>query len=373
MNILIVTGIFPPDHGGPASYVPRIAAALSKNHNILGVITLSDILDVNFDAGYPVFRIHRRRNRIIRRFKCIWLIYKMSKNADIVYVNGLVFESIIAAKILRNCRVAVKIVGDFVWETARNRKSTLLSLDDFQSSSLSILWKSIRLFYTFCLKKADCIITPSCYLKTIVTGWGIQEHKVEVILNSVDIANDEKEIIEKKYDLITVARLVSWKGIDRLIDIAKRNNWSLLIVGDGPLREELEIQAGDFLNKGIDFTGHVSHADVSNHLRSAKLFILNSTYEGLPHIVLEAMNANIPVIATDVGGTSETIINEVDGYLVKYGDDSAIEKIAKQLLHDIKLRDSISLRARKKIKEIFCFSKMLLSTLKIFNEMVIRK
>ncbi len=76
MNVLIVTGIFPPDHGGPASYVPRMASALAeRGHNIVAVITLSDSLqhnDVSF--GFRIVRLLRGEFKIVRLMRTLFAI-----------------------------------------------------------------------------------------------------------------------------------------------------------------------------------------------------------------------------------------------------------------------------------------------------------
>jgi glycosyltransferase involved in cell wall biosynthesis len=69
-------------------------------------------------------------------------------------------------------------------------------------------------------------------------------------------------------------------------------------------------------------------------MRSARVFVLNSTYEGLPHIVLEAKQAGLPVVATAVGGTPEVIEDGTDGILVPAGRDEALEAAIAGLLDD---------------------------------------
>jgi glycosyltransferase involved in cell wall biosynthesis len=136
--------------------------------------------------------------------------------------------------------------------------------------------------------------------------------------------------------VVTVGRLVAWKGIDRLMrTVASLPAVRLIIVGDGPEMASLKRLAGDLeLGERVIFTGQVSPKEVRQHLCASDFFVLNSTYEGLPHIVLEAMEAGIPVIATDVGGTGEIVQHEVNGLLIPPRDDEALRSSIVRLLHN---------------------------------------
>ena len=97
MNVLIITGIFPPDIGGPASYVPAIASSLVQRGHKVTVITLSDAT-IHSDAVYPftVIRILRSMARLLRVLKTIERISSHGKKADILFVHGLALEAVIA-------------------------------------------------------------------------------------------------------------------------------------------------------------------------------------------------------------------------------------------------------------------------------------
>ena len=92
MNILITTGIYPPDVGGPAKFVPLISLSLSKFHN-LKIITLSDKKDNEHNNNLEVLRIIRKQNKFLRILKTIASISKNGKNDEVIYVNGLWHET----------------------------------------------------------------------------------------------------------------------------------------------------------------------------------------------------------------------------------------------------------------------------------------
>jgi glycosyltransferase involved in cell wall biosynthesis len=228
--------------------------------------------------------------------------------------------------------------------------------------------KKLQGWYT---GQADVVITPSRYLAGMVAGWGVCPGKIRVVYNALlNPSSESLEDCQKLFDCVTVARLVPWKGISDLIQITSRNKWSLNIVGDGPLRAELGQQvSNNGLNGLVRFAGHVSKDQVAGEIAKARIFILNSTYEGLPHIVLEAKGAGVPVIATAVGGTPETIDDGEDGFLVPPGDGDALEVRIQYLLDNSEERERISLASRRQALDKFSFQTMLSETEKVLREL----
>ena len=115
INILMVTGIFPPDIGGPATYVPTMASELVRRGHKVIVLTLSDRLDHD-DRSYtfPVHRIRRSLAKPLRFLLTVVRIFREGRSAAVLYVNGLYLEAVIANCLL--CKPMVqKIVGDWAW------------------------------------------------------------------------------------------------------------------------------------------------------------------------------------------------------------------------------------------------------------------
>jgi len=336
MKVLIATGIFPPDAGGPAAYVPAFARALAGDHEVIGVVTLSDRLDHDDSSlPFPVVRIARNGNRLVRRIRTVGIIWRLLAKADVVYLNGLVLEGICAARIFRRKPTVIKVVSDKIWEQASAHRATDLGVVDFQRpGGKSMKWMFLRWLQSTYTRAATRVITPSRYLAALVAGWGIKDERVHVIPNAVQHDPDSaKDDMVPDHDVVTVARLLPLKRIGRLIEVCGRRGWSLLVVGDGPEREALEALAQSSPAR-VTFAGQVERAAVTSQMRRGRVFALNSTIEGLPHVVLEARLAGRPVVATAVGGTPETINDGVDGYLVPSGHDARLEQALARLLDD---------------------------------------
>lgn len=359
-RILFVAGIFPPDPGGPASYVPRVATALAPRHQILGVVTLSNTATFEDHYPFPVVRIPRGMNKIARLVRTITTIRRMARNADTVYLNGLVLEGIIACKLLSRRRVAVKVVGDLIWEKAQLWERSTMTVDDFQTARHPLKWRLLRALQSWYTRRADIVITPSNYLARIVAGWRVPKDRIRVVYNASEIEPPPPFDGGPQFDLVTVARLVPWKGLDALIDLSKKRGWTLKIVGDGPSEAELRARAANA--PSVHFAGRVEAHQVIDEIRSARIFVLNSTYEGLPHVVLEAQAAGVPVIATDVGGTGEAVRDGVTGVLVPRGDTDALERAIDSMLSSPERRRELANNGANALHGRFSFSTMLNET-----------
>ncbi len=319
MDILITVGIFPPDIGGPASFVPKISKYLiSKGHKVK-IISLSEKENLNYEDEINVTRINRNLPIIFRWYRTITKIYKSAKNSDLIFVNGLGTETTIANIFLRKIIIR-KIVGDPVWERVYNKKLTSESFDSFQKNKqrLSIsIQKNIR---NWSIKNSNLIITPSEHLKTFVQNIGF-ENDIYVINNGVEIKQIEKVTLENKIiKLVVVSRLVNQKNIDMVIKAVKRiedKNILLNIVGDGPEVNNLKnLVKEKSLNKRVSFIGKIKNSELHNYLEDADIFIQASNYEGLPHSILEAINYEIPILSTEVGGCSAILNKGERGYII---------------------------------------------------------
>ncbi len=367
MNLLLVTGIFPPDRGGPASYVPRIAEALTAAGHRVEVICLSDRMEHD-DTGYRfgVLRLRRRLFWLARVVLTTFTIWRAALRSDLVYVNGLGAEAAIAA-FLAGRRTVHKIVGDYAWERAVGRGWFAGTLDEYQTARKSVVLRALDLIRTFPLRLASQIIVPSRYLRRIVEGWSIGDGKVRVIYNSSETGPAAGGLPLPEWrgtTLITVCRLVWWKGVDVLIrQLPLLPDTRLVIAGDGHLRAELEALARTLgAADRVLFLGDVPHREVRNYLEQADAFVLNSTYEGLPHSVLEAMVAGVPVIATDAGGTGEVVEHNVTGLLIPIGDAEALTAAIERLRREPALGPQLAAEAARQLATRFDPAAMIADT-----------
>jgi glycosyltransferase involved in cell wall biosynthesis len=194
-----------------------------------------------------------------------------------------------------------------------------------------------------------------------VREWGVVQHKLSVIYNGVPKTDvGDRDIIRGVLHfngklIISVGRLVPWKGFETLITTFARlkkkdPDLTLFIVGSGPDLEKLEGVARDSgVSDSVIFAGAVDHSALLRYLRAADVFVLNTSYEGFSHLIIETMSVGTPVITTMVGGNPEVIDDGVSGYLVSPNDTDALGKRIMKLLTDKAVHSRIVAEATKKI------------------------
>lgn len=354
MKILITVGIFPPDIGGPASFVPKIAELYSNSGHDVTVVCLTDRKQTD-NLNFKVVRILRNQNLLIRWIKTVSQIIRQGYNADLFFVNGLPMESYIA-NIFTRKKLIRKIVGDWAWERGMNKKIINESFDEFQNNKHNLHLEIAKFSRGWTATKADLIITPSNHLKNVVKGWGVKENRIKVIYNGTKLKNKPDPIDDQPNDyfkFITVGRLAPWKNIDIIIealsDYKKANqNFIFYIVGSGPEEIKLKKLVNDLdLENFVTFTGQLQKDDLNYYLQKSDIYIQASSYEGLPHVILEAMSHNLSIISTPIGGTNEVIQDGKNGWIWELENNFKPNKNNLiEILNNLKLNSSDDINKR---------------------------
>ena len=383
INILICTGIYPPDIGGPATYSKLLFDELPKRG--VGVKVLS-------------FGAVRHLPKVVRHFVYFFKALKMGKRADVIFAQDPVsvgLPAMWAARILRK-KFILKVVGDYAWEQSAfggQNKKEFITPEEFQDKKFDFKTEIRRKIQKWVAKRAKTIIVPSNYLKNIVMKWGIGEDNIKVIYNAFDTPalSGTKEELRKKlglsgFVLVSAGRLVSWKGFDKLIEIMPEllkeiPDAKLLIIGSGPEEENLKSKisrpqrqsaamagaANLKIKENVFLVGQVSHDKALKYLKTGDIFVLNTGYEGFSHFLLEAMAMEIPIITTNVGGNPELIENGKNGILAEYNNKEELRKKIIELIKNKTLKKELTENAKQKVAE-FGKERMLEETIKILRQ-----
>ena len=358
LSILFVSGIYPPDIGGPATYVSRMAYELMRLGHSIQVLTLGE-RNRRISNPFPVRKIIRGKIILLRSLRMFLAAMIMAKEADLIYATGSPWDSWIislATAKLRRKRVILKVVGDSVWEWAQRKSFSDLLMGDFNKKKGGERIEILKWFRNLLARKSDLIITPSAFLRNVVEQWGIQPRKIRIIFNVVESPLKRKLNYHKRdREVATVARLMPWKGIDGLIRVMNLlpKDIKLVVIGDGPLMSALRAQAkNEGLEKRVAFTGSLSKEKVFERLTKSSVFALNSRYEGFPHTVLEAMAVGTAVVATNVGGNAEVIKDGKNGILVPVGDEKIMAEKIGLLFQNEAMRRHLAEEALKGLKDM---------------------
>ncbi len=174
-------------------------------------------------------------------------------------------------------------------------------------------------------QKADFIHVISNFLKQTVLVLGVEEEKIEIIPNGINLSEFESFTEgerKEKYRIVSVARLNKYKGLEYLItampEILKSfPKAKLVLIGSGNERENLKLRIKNLkIEDKVEFKGDIPHKEIPKELVKSSVFVLPSLEEGQGVVVLEAQASGIPVIGTNVGGIPDFIRDGKTGILV---------------------------------------------------------
>lgn len=355
MRVLLTSPVFPPDLGGPATYVPNLGRFLvERGHEVRVVAFCSD----PEPKGYPfAVRAISRGNLAVRYLKAAWAVFREARRADVVYVNEhLALLHVFAAR-LAGRPVMIRIMVDGAWEISHRRG--WIGGDDIVTFEGKDYGWQVRLTRT--LQRAwwgACarIIACSDFLRRIpIERYGVPAPKMQLIYNAYHgptaaqfaetpaQARAELGLPEGRRHLLTICRLMVWKGVDFIIDALAGlpDDVHLLVAGDGDMLEPWKAHAkAKGLERRVHFLGNVPYAQIPLYIRAAEIFVLNSEYEGLSHTLLEVSALGTPIVATGVCGNPEVVEHEVNGLLVPPRDAAALTAALTRLLGDRALQRS---------------------------------
>ena len=231
----------------------------------------------------------------------------------------------------------------------------------------------------------DRYVTVSRELQEwLIRVLGIKEKKVQTICNGVDTDKfnpEQRHLVRAQYGfgsekvvIGTVGRLDPVKNHQLLIKAFARlnsnyGNLTLLIIGDGPWRANLEQLTRDLdLEKSVHFLG--MRGDVPDLLKVLDIFVLPSIYEGISNTILEAMATGLPVIATGVGGNPELVLDGETGYLVPMEEIGALAERLERYIHNRSIMKQHGADARKRAVRDFSLDRMVAQYEKFYTELV---
>jgi glycosyltransferase involved in cell wall biosynthesis len=325
-KLFVASGIFHPELGGPATYLHEILPHLLARGWEIRALAFSDTAD-GPPEPYPVTRIVRQTYPV-RMARYALASRPALRWADLVYVHllGLPLWGD------RRAPRVIKIVGDIAWERAI-RKGWIPPTEDIDEFQTRRYGPTVNLDKARSAREArsmDGVIVPSEYLKRMVVGWGVDEAKVRVIYNALppdspvpDVSQQEARAQLGLHDepiVLTVGRMLPWKGVDHLITaLAQVRNVHLLVAGDGPALDAAKAQTvAARLEDRVTFLGRVGRDKMPLYMEAADYVALYSGYEGLSHTLLESLRVGTPVIASDKGGNPEVVLHGVNGLLVPH-------------------------------------------------------
>ncbi|MGB0757174.1 MAG: glycosyltransferase family 4 protein [Patescibacteria group bacterium] len=319
LRIVIATEIFPPTLGGPATHLEILIPRLIESGYSVSVVTFGNE-EITNTFGATVFHVPLYKSLAKR-----WIVYTLKlfnivRRGDSMYVLGTVLAglpSFIVSKI-KGVRYVLRIPGDFIWEYVRRNKNDV-SIEDVYKKHFGIFVSIFKKIQQIVVNRAAYAFATSKTQAGITKYWKIHKD-VEVVYSPV--LQKDNSNAQKENRIIATGRLVGVKGFDVLLHdihswMFEHRDWRLDIFGDGPEKEYLQSIIRELgMEDQVEVHDPVSLNELHEQYAQARVAIIYSEYDALPHSLFEAMSNNISVIAPPVGGIPEIITQYSYGHMI---------------------------------------------------------
>lgn len=358
VRVLFVVDSTFPGAGGAEAQALKLGRALTAKGVELEFVAPRTFDDQSVDEIVEGLPLHRIKYPLIKMFGAIillvrfaWYLYKRRNDFDIIHVHitRLLASVAVAMRAITGVPVVAKISGYFEFEGG--------VLDTEAKNPGNTILRGI-------LRKIDYVQTISGQTREKLHDAGFKDEQILFIPNGIDTTESDRIDAElskpsnKEANTLVFGycgRLREIKGVHILIDafdeFAKtqpKGSVKLLIAGDGncynTLSQRVESQG---LTDCIEFLGNVD--DTNSFYRSLDVYVQPSFAEGLPNAVIEAMVCRLPVLATNIGGNSDLITHDVEGWLFEAGDVQALTRLMQQCVDQRDTVNAMGAVGRKRI------------------------
>lgn len=342
MRLLLATGIYPPDIGGPATYAALMEQELRRRGWKVAVLP---------------FRAVRALPPGLRHLAYAWHLFRLAAGADVILAQDTVsvgLPALVAAR-LRRIPLVVRVPGDFAWEQGVQRFGVAEGIDAFQARRYGWRVELLRWIQRRVVRGAAQVMAPSRYFARVVAGWGVPAERLQAVYNGValpeGIVPDRSPFPGERPlpTLVSAGRLVPWKGFEGLIRVLSRiPGVRLLIIGDGPERARLEAVVADLgLRARVKLLGSQPRERLLALVAGADLFLLRSRFESFSFQLVEAMMLGLPVVAQAIGNLGEIVTAGEDGLLLDPDDEEGLRQTLVRLLADPAERARLGANAKR--------------------------
>lgn len=369
MRILILANVPPGLIGGAEVQTNRLARCwVAAGHRVIIIGPQNRTYE---DTGLSVLRtpmLHKIRilRGISYKIYSIWFLWSKRRDYDLIYCRFLKEQAFVAAlarllfrlkQPLVACPACSGEIGDAAWIRSSPLRGILLRV------------------YS---RGVSCINAISRNIRQEMHDLGLSGPMVTTLPNGVTIpaVSCGREAGHSFLRAIFVGRLVRQKGLDILLNALAmlRNNRQrieIMIVGDGPMRAELEaLAAGLGLNEQVIFTGSVLPERIPELLALANIFVLSSRNEGMPGALLEAIAQGLPAVVTRCGGAEE-IVDESIGWVVPPENAVALaDALAAAIALGPEALREMGERAHEKARREYDIDRVAKRHLALFSELI---
>lgn len=399
LNILMVSSNYPPRVGGPATTVPEISKRLVAKGFSVTVLS-AHIRKSKYHEENEYFEVYRAPATYIGVFQnpisviiriismgMLGKLLSLKYKPDILHAHDTNISALAALFIkkvsFKKRPLIVKYAGDLALEYIGMSSDTFdISLEDIQGKQNRI-WKLLYQIQKAIFISSDIVQVQSEFQRSSVKNfYGIEYSKIRVLPNPVDTSRFKPLKVARNEDqlnLLTVSRLLPWKGLHHLFNALPKviesveQRVKLFIIGEGEgdyevklkkLRKELGLE------ENIEFLGRVENERLPEYLNSCDIFIQPSLYEPFGISIIEAMACECAVIATKTGGVPEIITDGEHGILVNPGIPEELSQKIIYLSRDKKERKRLGENARWKVISSYSYESVIAKLVDIYSDSI---
>jgi GalNAc-alpha-(1->4)-GalNAc-alpha-(1->3)-diNAcBac-PP-undecaprenol alpha-1,4-N-acetyl-D-galactosaminyltransferase len=303
------------------------------NHNLTILTISNDKIFYDFDPKINIIKLglDGSPGSIISGLKANITRIKAIRGELISVKPDIVISFLTQTNIIAT--IACKSLGTPIIISERNNPS---------KEDSSKIWEIAR-YITY--RSSDLLVVQTEHVKQFFNNFGVNIEIIPNPVRTINIINAKKEKI-----ILAAGRLTHQKGFDLLIkafaEISSKE-WRLIILGDGPERENLNRQlSGSGLENRVQMPGLVK--DIDTFFSQASIFVLSSRFEGFPNVLCEAMAAGLPCISFDCNtGPSDIIDQNINGILVENENKNELSNTIRDLINNAEKRNKLGKEAEK--------------------------
>ena len=369
MRILILNSEYPPIGGGAGNASACLAAELSNLGHEVKVVTSrfaslpkEEWVKTSKGQAYHLIRIpalrrnEERSNALEQGFFSLcaaWfglpIVHSWKPNCVIAFFGVPCGLSALVWHLLLGTPYIISLRGGDV--------------PGFRPYDFALYHRLVSPLLHIIYHRATAVVANSAGLQQLAQAFDASV-PIDVIYNGVDtvqfhpvVGGERAFLQDETLQILFIGRVVYQKGLDILFSALselKAYSWHLTIVGDGPLRESLQLLAQQLgIEERISYVGWVHREKLPFLYQQADLFVLPSRHEGMSNVVLEAMASGLAVIATDIAGNQELVVPGETGFLVPSNSSLELRMALQNIMENQQQLKDIGLAARQRVEILF--------------------
>lgn len=305
MRIIIASGIFFPELGGPATYAVGIAEAFVKLGHDVTVLSYSDCAEHEKDTTYTfsVIRVTRggKIGNYIRYFKALW---RASKDADVIYAFDHMSAGIPAAFVssIRRIRLYIRIGGDFIWERYLRNTGEALAMRDYYEKGLHTADRRFGIIKWVFKKAYRLVFTTKFQAGIFEKYYGFSHDKICFIQNPLpELAHvPVRENVNK--EILFAGRVINKNNVRRCIEAFSaivQDTYTLVVIGEGEIKEELISLVQEKGIQRVRFEPKMPREKLIVRIVTSYAMVFPSLTDISPNGILDCLLVQTPFISSE--------------------------------------------------------------------------